>query len=489
MATPVPRNHARFTLSEIAQTTGGSLVGEDREIEGVAIDSRAVTPGALFVAVRGASQDGAAFIPDALSAGAGALLVHRDTQRGSDLPRVEVDDTTRALGALAALHRERWGRGVIAITGSVGKTTTKDLAAAAFAAIPNGADSDARASTRVHKTVGNLNNQFGVPMTLLGLSSEHDLGVLEVGTSAPGEIAALGKLVQPDVAAVLIAAAAHTEGLGSVSEVADEKASLFATLRAGGKGVVNLDDPELSLRTPPDMPCISFGTSEQARVRLASARLRADGTDVVVEVQGFGQLTLSLSLIGHAAALDACAALACVLALRGEGALPAASAGLASVQPAPGRMAPRRLERGVVVIDDSYNANPRSAQVSLQTLKELTSASETRSIAVLSDMKELGTLSHSEHARIGEFCVRNGIDMLVGCGPEMVHATALAARLAAGRLAPHPTRVVHVFDPLDAIRIVRSFWRPGDVVLVKGSRSMQMERVVAGLCQGEAEAS
>ncbi len=479
MATPIPRNHVRFTLSEIAQATGGSLVGEDREIEGVAIDSRAVAPGALFVAVRGASQDGAAYIPAALSAGAAALLVHRGTQLESDLPRVEVDDTTRALGALGALHRKRWGHSVVAITGSVGKTTTKDLTAAAFAAT----------AMHVHKTTGNLNNQFGVPMTLLGLSSEHDLGVLEVGTSGPGEIAALGKLVQPDVAAVLVAAAAHTEGLGTVSAVADEKASLFGTLRAGGKGVVNVDDPELSARTPHDLPRVSFGTSEHAQVRLVSARLRADGTEVVVEIKGFGELTLTLGLIGYAAALDACAALACVLALRGENALLAASAGLANVQPAPGRMAPRRLQRGVVVIDDTYNANPRSAQVSLETLKELTSAPEKRSIAILSDMKELGALSQVEHARIGEFCVRNGIDMLVGCGPEMVHATALAARLAAGRLAPYPTRVVHVFDPLDAIRVVRSFWRSGDVVLVKGSRSMQMERVVSGLCQGEAEAS
>jgi UDP-N-acetylmuramoyl-tripeptide--D-alanyl-D-alanine ligase len=326
-------------------------------------------------------------------------------------------------------------------------------------------------------------------MTLLGLSADHDLAVLEVGTSAPGEIAALGAIVQPDVAAVLVASAAHTEGLGTVSAVADEKASLFGTLRAGGKGVVNLDDAELSARTPHDMARVSFGTSEHAQVRLVSARLKTGGTEVVVSVRDFGELTLSLSLIGYAAALDACAALACVLALRGENALLAASAGLSGVQPAPGRMAPRHLARGVVVIDDTYNANPRSAQVSLETLKELTAGDDTRSIAILSDMKELGSLSQVEHARLGEFCVRNGIDVLVGCGPEMVHATAVAARLSAGRLAPHPTRVVHLFDPLDAVRVVRSYWRAGDVVLVKGSRSMLMERVVAGLCQGEAEAS
>jgi UDP-N-acetylmuramoyl-tripeptide--D-alanyl-D-alanine ligase len=479
MATPIPKNQARFSLAQVAEITGGLLIGDDLEIEGVAIDSRAVSPGSLFVAVRGVQQDGAAYIPAATDAGAVALLVHRGSSVATSLPRVEVDDTTRALGALAALHRKRWGRSVVAITGSVGKTTTKDLTAAAFAAT----------SMRVHKTTGNLNNQFGVPMTLLGLTSEHDLAVLEVGTSGPGEIALLGALVQPDVAAVLVAAAAHTEGLGTVSAVADEKASLFRTLRAGGKGVVNVDDAELSARTPHDLARISFGTSEHAQVRLVSARLRTDGTEVVVSIKDFGELTLSLSLIGYAAALDACAALACVLALRGEHALLAASGGLSGVQPAPGRMAPHRLARGVVVIDDTYNANPRSAQVSLETLKELTATDDTRSIAVLSDMKELGNLSQMEHARLGEFCVRNGIDVLIGCGPEMVHATALAARLASGRLAPHPTRVMHLTDPLEAIRVVRSFWRGGDVVLIKGSRSMLMERVVQGLCQGEAVAS
>jgi UDP-N-acetylmuramoyl-tripeptide--D-alanyl-D-alanine ligase len=479
MATPIPKNQARFSLAQVAEITGGMLIGADLEVEGVAIDSRAVSPGSLFVAVRGVQQDGATYIPAATDAGAAALLVHRGSSVATTLPRIEVDDTTRALGALAAQHRKRWGRSVIAITGSVGKTTTKDLTAAAFAAT----------SMRVHKTTGNLNNQFGVPMTLLGLSSEHDLAVLEVGTSGPGEIAALGALVQPDVAAVLVAAAAHTEGLGTVSAVADEKASLFRTLRAGGKGVVNLDDAELSARTPHDLARISFGTSEHAQVRLVSARLRTDGTELVVSIKDFGELTLSLSLIGYAAALDACAALACVLALRGENALLTASGGLSGVQPAPGRMAAHHLARGVVVIDDTYNANPRSAQVSLETLKELTATDETRSIAVLSDMKELGNLSQMEHARLGEFCVRNGIDVLIGCGPEMVHATALAARLASGRLAPHPTRVMHLTDPLEAIRVVRSFWRGGDVVLVKGSRSMLMERVVQGLCQGEAVAS
>jgi UDP-N-acetylmuramoyl-tripeptide--D-alanyl-D-alanine ligase len=368
---------------------------------------------------------------------------------------------------------------VIAITGSVGKTTTKELTAAGLAAT----------GLSVHKTSGNLNNQFGVPMTLFGLTPDHAVAVLEVGTNAPGEIARLGEIARPDVAAVLIAAAAHTEGLGSVSQVADEKASLFSSLGASGSGVVNADDAELWARTPPGLRCISFGSSERAQVRLLSATPTLQGTEVRLAIDGVGELSLQLALIGYAAAINACAALACVWALSGAAAVAAAVPGLVRVAPTLGRMAARTLARGVTVIDDSYNANPRSTEVSIDTLRELAAAPESRSIAVLSDMKELGALSQLEHVRIGELCVRSGIDILVGCGPEMAHATNAAARLAAGRLAPHPTRIVHVVDPLEAARIVRSLWRRGDVVLVKGSRSTAMERVVAALCQGEAEST
>jgi len=475
MATAIPDNEATFTLDEIAAATGGALFGTGAPAIGVAIDSRAVTEGCLFVAIRGDTHDGARFLVPAVQSGARALLVHPGTPCPEGIARIEVADTTRALGDLAAFHRQRWGKPLLAITGSAGKTTTKELTAAAFEAT----------GSRVHKTSGNLNNQFGVPMTLFGLAAEHDLAVLEVGTSARGEIARLGEIAQPDVAVVLVAAAAHTEGLGTVAEVADEKASLFAALVAGGRCVVSHDDPELMKRVPGDRPWISFGLGKGANVRLQHASLSVSGTLIRVVVEGVGELHAQLKMIGYAAAIDACAALACVLSVSGADALATAAVGLGQVVPTPGRMAPLVLANGVVVIDDSYNSNPRSTAVSLETLKELASGPDSRSIAVLADMKELGALSQTEHARVGEFCVRNGIDFLVGCGTEMSHATSAAARLSAGRLAPHPTRVAHVLDPLDAARLVRSLWRPGDVVLVKGSRSSAMERVVDALCAGQ----
>ncbi len=471
MSTPIPSNTPTFSVAEIVQATGGtSRAAPSIEVAGVAIDSRAVTEGSLFVAVRGAQRDGAAYLESARDAGAALALVHAGTEVPEGLAYIEVADTTVALGALARAHRRRWGKPVVAITGSAGKTTTKELTAAALSA--DGA--------RVLKTAGNLNNQFGVPMMLFCLRDEHDVAVLEIGTSQRGEIEALGRVVEPDVAVVLLAAAAHTEGIGTVEDVADEKASLWHTLGTSGTAVVNADDENLMARTRSDVATIRFGRSEGADVRLLSVELALSGTEVRLEVDGRAH-QVELSLIGDAAALDALAALAAVLALRGRGALDSALLGLSRARPTPGRMALSRTPKGLVLLDDSYNANPSSIELALRSLASLAQKGGVRSIAVLGDMKELGDLSQAEHTRMGELAVRLGIDVLIGCGREMAHATSQAARLAAGRLAAHPTRVAHVQDCAHAGPLLRSMSRPGDVVLIKGSRSMRMERLVAEL--------
>ncbi|MEY4513194.1 MAG: hypothetical protein RLZZ450_5316 [Pseudomonadota bacterium] len=507
MATPIPKNDARFSMAEVALATSGRLVsalaGPDApfdasadasgQVEGVAIDSRAVVAGGLFVAVRGEHHDGAAYIPTAATAGAAGLLVDGEWANSvagqvvleafAALPRVEVADTTHALGDLAALHRQRWGGRVVAITGSAGKTTTKELTAAALEG----------AGARVLKTLGNLNNQFGVPMMLLCAGSQHDTAVLELGTSGPGEIARLGEIAQPQVATVVLAALAHTEGLGSLEAVADEKASLWAALAADGTAIVNADDVELMRRLRRDVKTLSFGTAESATVRLLDAELRIDATgtrtSTRITIQGLGELRFDLAMLGRAAALDACAAIAAVIAVFGLGetesdrgaAIQAGVQALSKVPPTPGRMACKATRWGVTLCDDSYNANARSMALGLETLHELAEQTGGRSIAVLADMKDLGHYAQGEHVRIGELAVRLGVDVLVGCGPEMAHATSAAARLSAGRLAPHPTRVAHVMAPLDAVALVQSMCRPGDVVLVKGSRAMAMERVVTAL--------
>ena len=482
MATPIPKNAARFTLAEVASATHGAIVvgSPQSEVRGVAIDSRAVAPGALFIGIRGATQDGGRFVPTAVAQGAAALLLHADAPAVPDAPRIDVADTTRALGDLAAYHRARWGGRVVAITGSAGKTTTKELTAAALSGT----------GARVLKTEGNLNNQFGAPMTLLCADTTHDLAVLELGTSGPGEIARLGEIARPDVAVVLLAALAHTAGLGSLEAIADEKASLFRALPEGGVAVVNADDPELMARRPSGVRTLSFGTVEGADVRLLSTTLRVDGTTARVALKlpsGVEQRVVQLGLLGQAAALDACAALAAVIALCTPGqlveSLEAAIDGMAQVPATPGRLACAATQRGVIICNDSYNANPRSMALSLETLAALARDSGGRAVAVLGDMKELGVASVAEHARVGELSVKLGVDVLVGCGPEMAHATSSAARLAAGRLAQHPTRVAHVMDPLAASALALGLVRPRDVVLVKGSRAMAMERVAEALIE------
>lgn len=478
MATPIPPNRARFLISEIVAATSGRLVhgNESDVVESVAIDSRAVTTGALFVAIRGENQDGARYLPQAVASGAHALLV----QTGTEIPVnvgacVEVADTTRALGDLARHHRARWGRTAVAITGSAGKTTTKELTSAALTGI----------GRKVLKSFGNLNNHFGVPMMVFCLSDAHDTAVFEVGTSGRGEIARLGEIVQPDVAVVMLAALAHTAGIGTLEDVADEKASLWGTLASGATAVVNADDALLTARVRSDVKTLSFGRAAGATVRLVNSTLSLSGTQVELEIEGAGTARLHLPLVGHAAALDAAAALAVVLGVAGADAMGRALEGLSHVQQTAGRMAPYATEGGAYVIDDSYNANPHSMIVSLEAATTLAANAQGRCIAVLGEMKELGSDSVREHTRIGEFAVRLGVDMLIGTGSEMAHGTAAAARLSAGRLAPHPTRVVHLLDPLDAVSVVKSVWRAGDVVLVKGSRSMGMERVVRALCERE----
>jgi len=479
MATPIPKNDARFSLAEIAAATAGRLVGggDGDHVTGVAIDSRAVSAGSLFVAIRGESQDGGRFIPAALSAGASALMVSDAATCPEAVACIEVADTTRALGDLAAYHRKRWGGRVVAITGSAGKTTTKELTAAALTG----------AGARVLKTFGNLNNQFGVPMMLLCAAQQHDTAVLEVGTSGPGEIARLGEITKPDVATVLLAALAHTEGLTSLAAVADEKASLWATLGEGGIAIVNTDDVELMRRVPNHVETLSFGRADGATVRLLDAQLRITGTRTRIAVRDVGELEFDLKMLGHAAAIDACAALAAVIAMAPvDGRTSAIEAGIlamSQVEPTPGRMSCIGTKKGVTVCDDSYNANPRSMALGLETLRELALQSGGRSIAVVADMKDLGTFALSEHVRVGELAVRLGIDVLVGCGVEMAHATSAAGRLAGGRLAPHPTRIAHVLSPMDAVSLVESLSRANDVVFVKGSRAMSMEKVVAALVE------
>lgn len=481
MATPIPRNQASFTLGEAARATGAALAVGAAELRftGVCTDSRAVEPGNLYVALRGATHDGHRFVAQAFERGAVAALVEKAEQvepaehgREGARPQLVVDDTLRALGALAAAHRERWGGRVIAITGSAGKTTTKELAYAALVAC----------GARALRTEGNLNNLIGVPMTIFCLDERVEVAVLELGTSARGEIARLAEIARADVGVVTSVAAAHAEGLGSVEGVAEEKAALLASIGERGAVVCFADVPQLlgQLERVRAKRLALFGRAESSDVRLLSHALDVSRGALrmtcELAVTGLGHQRATLSLIGEGPALDLAAVVAIVLAERGPDALPHAFAGMAKVEPVAGRLVPLPGPHGSVVIDDTYNANPASMAASIAAARELARARGGRALLVLGDMRELGALSTEEHEKVGRLAAQPGVALFVASGPEMAAAVA-AARAAAAREAL-PLELAHADDPSYAGSLVLERVTERDVVLIKGSRGMRMERVL-----------
>jgi UDP-N-acetylmuramoyl-tripeptide--D-alanyl-D-alanine ligase len=480
MATPIPANQASFTLAEIARITSGEARGDAAlAITGVTTDSRTVAPGNLYIALRGERFDGQAFVPQALARGAAAVLVRDRDALPRGVAAVLVADPLHAFGELAAFHRKRWGGRVVAITGSAGKTTTKELAFAALGA----------AGARVTRTAGNLNNLIGTPASLLCLDDQSELAVIEIGTSAPGEIARLSAISAPEIGVVTAVAAAHTAGLGSVARVAEEKAALLEALPAHGVAIYREGDAAIAtqLARVRAMRKLSFGEGAQASVRLVAQTL-ATGPVMTCELH-FAELARTLhcelALFGQGPAMDAAAAMAAVLAALGADALDAAAAGMKTVGPIEGRLRPLPGPSGALILDDSYNANPASMRASIMAAVDLARARGGRAVLVLGDMLELGELSRSEHAAIGALAALPSVAALIACGKEMT-AAAQAAREHTQDATPPPS-IAHLADPTAASELLRPLLRPGDVVLVKGSRSMGMERVVQRLASGQGE--
>ena len=478
MATPIPVNRCRFSAADIIRATGATFTGGQGTIfEGVGIDSRSIEPGNLFIALRGV-RDGHEFLDAAATRGAAAALVERG-RTNPLLACFEVDDTLKALGALARFHlnriRAHHSLPTIAIGGAAGKTTTKELTAAMARALFG----------EILATPGNLNNLIGLPMTLLTLTDSHHAAVLECGTNQRGEIAQLAAIVAPDVALVLNVDVEHTEGLGSLEGVADEEAELFKTTRIAIAGTT---ESMLLSRIPALMRIVKFGAGADADLRLASrvivspgrqriaialARwITAEGVDAAVEA--------NLGLIGAASAMNAVAGLAAVTAALGRpllrNDLAAISRALATVQPVPGRLATREIA-DVIVIDDTYNANPRSVRVALAAARETADGLDARLIVAMGDMLELGSLSPAMHVEAVRDLYRSKPDACVAVGPEI----AAAVREISGDEVTRPSVIELASDSIAAAGIVRDLVRPGDVLLVKGSRGMAMERIIDGL--------
>ena len=455
-----------ITLPQLAQFSGGDLVVRDvpaspaeREallrsgIDGASIDTRTLAEGQLFVPLPGATTDGHRFIAQAFARGAGAALCARDRyaefERKEPGPLIVVDDVTAALQRIAARYRERWRGPLYGVTGSVGKTTTKDLVAAVLGTLG-----------LTLKTEGNLNNHWGVPLTLLGMKGEHVAAVVEMGSNHPGEIAFLAALARPNRAVITGAGSAHLEHFGSLEAIAREKASLAYALGEGDTLFVSADGPAL-LQALAGARCrkVTYGFAREADVRPRALEPRGEaGTRV--EVAGFPPFTLALA--GRHQVPNVLAALAVGREARVDPA--AASRALESYRPAKGRMEVKHA-RGATLLVDCYNANPESAMAALETLAAWPDAS--RRIALLGDMLELGETAPELH-RATAARARGAEVWAVG-----EHAMDYAA---GAKTAGVPVRV---FAGVAAAgEALRGALAPGVVVLLKASRGARLERVL-----------
>lgn len=472
-------------LADVLAGTGGvRLRGHRDAFAAISTDSRSVREGELFWALSGPSFDGHDFVATAFARGAAGAVVEAghpvelDAEAASDRVVIAVDDTLRALGDLAAYWRRARNPKVIAITGSNGKTTTKEMVARVVGA-----------RFPVLVTSGNLNNLIGMPLTMLRLREEA-VAVVEMGMNAPGEIRRMAQIARPDVGLITQVAPAHLEGLGTIEGVADAKWELFEELTSHATALVNLDDPRLIARRP-RLRCLAltFGVRGGDVHAEDIADLGLDGVRFLAVVapglDGVHRETqravVHLPLLGLHNVGNALGAIAAGAVLGVP--VNAAAHALAALAPVPGRMCPRRLGHEVVVLDDTYNANPASMAAALATGAR--SAGVRRKIAVLGEMRELGAASAAAHREVGALVAREGFDLLVALGEaaQGYVAGARAAGMADARLRSIPSGDVGA-----AVDALGGALEGSALVVVKGSRGARMERVVAALVERLGEA-
>ena len=445
----------QLRLAQAAEILGSRLTGDDREFTGCSIDSRTIRPGELFFALRGAHFDGHAYIADVSRKGAGGAVVEM-LPAAAEMPCIAVANTRLALAQLASNWRSLFTLPVVAVTGSNGKTTVKEMIAAVL--------SDIAPTISTH---GNLNNDLGVPLTLFSMGREHRYAVIELGANHPGEIASLTRLVRPTVAVITQCAPAHLEGFGSVDGVARAKAEIFEGLAADGTAVINRDDPfaDMWLASAGGMNNITFGLGEGAQFTATDLQVdeRTGDSDFILHSPQ-RSLPVHLQLPGRHNVINALAAGACCHAMGVS--LAQIRDGLQRMTAIKGRLQTRPGIRGSVIIDDTYNANPGSLRAALQVLKSRPG----HHWLVLGDMGELGETGEAQHAEAGRLSRDAGVERLFTLGKLSAHA---ARSFGADS---------HHHDSLDALLAeLSSGIDQGTVVLVKGSRSMAMERVVEAI--------
>lgn len=439
-------------LADVARWSGGRLRGADALVGSVSIDTRTLAAGALFIALKGERVDGHEFVAAAARAGAAAALVERELPL--DLPQVVVADAQHALGEVARAVRLQRRARVVGITGSNGKTTVKTLVASILSR-----------HGRTHVNAGNFNNELGLPLTLLAMPEDCEYAVLEMGAGKPGDIDYLARIARPDVALVNNVAAAHLERMGSLQGVAETKGAIYRALPADGVAVINADDAFADY----------FGVLAGLRRTLRYGLLRRADVGATTDPEGrfdgrfrllapHGGIEVALPLPGRHNVMNALAAASIALALGVP--LATVKAGLEGAGGVSGRLARHVHASGAVVVDDSYNANPGSFAAAIAVL----AAEAGESVLVMGDMGELGADAEKLHADVGALAHRAGIRRLHAVG-----------RLSRAAVAAFGAGATYHADQAALVQALRAELRAGVVMLVKGSRSSAMERVVHAL--------
>ena len=460
--TPYP-----WTMDDVLSATGGELVSgsADASFTGIGIDSRTILPAQLFVAIAGEVHDGHRFIPDVIDEGVTGVMVAEPKLAGLPMDRVRsqgivcvsVPDTTVALGDMARFNRNRRALKVVAITGSNGKTSTRNFTEKVMAT-----------HFSVLGTRGNLNNHIGLPLTLFGLSLDHQVAVLELGMNHPKEIDYLGHICQPDLGVITNVGPAHLEGLGTMENIARAKGELLSTIRSDGTAILNGDDARVAgLADTVDRRVIFFGTDPAAQIRAIDIRSSQSETAFTL-VTPSGETPITLSTPARVMVTNALAAAAAGEAMGVP--LEKIKEGLEAFSPGAGRMGIDRPGKEICLVDDSYNANPGSMAAAIETLSII--GENRRTIAVLGDMLELGDQSAFLHEEIGRKVGAFQIDRLFASGrfADFVAKGAMDEKMAQHHIVTGDKQQVvsHLIPQI----------RPGDCILVKGSRGMAMETVV-----------
>lgn len=446
---------------EVLHAVRGELLAGDlsSKITGVSTDTRTIKDGDLFFALVGESSDGHKFLADALSKGASGVVVSKKVEARQ--LAIRVADTLIALGDLAAYYRSQFSPDLIGVTGSVGKTTTREMIAAVVAA-----------RGPVLKSQGNFNNEIGVPLTLFELDSKHKTAVIEMAMRGPGQIAYLAKMARPSIGVITNIHMSHIEVLGSLDAIADAKGELLDYLPLDGSAILNVDDEYfLHLKDRANCRVISFGESPSADIRAVSAGIDSKGCCTFKVLTPRGEFDVRIHVPGEHNIKDALAAIAVGEVLEIDHQF--TQEALAGFKAPEKRSNVVPARRGFVVVDDTYNASPASTHSALKTIKLMEGK---RKIAVLGDMLELGDHAPEEHLKLGKAAFETGVDMLIVVGE-------LAKLIARGAIdAGMPVSSVLEFeDSWLAAKELADKLQERDVVLVKGSRSMKMERVVEAL--------